>query len=293
MIATKMVSSMKRHVGFDDEVHGASSRKNRMASMLKRLVEKGSLSKAEGRDKKLSFPSIFKKNHFKRSRSERSLLDLSEPEILKVSPMSNSCEVTLVSTATEDRPYPTDHITVTTQDESCENDLSYHVVLNPRRSSHSNYFEDDLIKEEADFAFSSAGSTHALTTDFTSSAQSSSAEHQTNCEETIYFERSDEQFRRDRNDIMIRKESIFYKSLFDTFDESEEEADDQWEENSWRKHSYHKHDDIFDFDDDGLDELKKLQEGLNKTLTDHDDDDDLSLDSREDGLPIEITISFR
>ncbi len=290
---------MKRHVGFDDEVHGASARKNRMGSVFKRLVQTRSSSKAESRDKKLSLPSLFRKNHFKRSRSEQSLSDLFEPEILKVSPMTNSCEVTLLSTSDDDKPYPTDHITVTTQDETCENDLSYHVVLNPRRSSHSYTFEDDLIKEEADFAFSSAGSTHALTTDFTSSAQSSTAEHQNNCEETIYFERGEEQFRRDRNDIMIRKESIFYKSLFDTFDESEEDADDQWGENSWREDrhsSYHKNDDIFDFDENpsALEELKKLQEGLNNTTSkDNEDDDDFTLDSREDGLPIEITISFR
>lgn len=288
-MATKMASRIKRHVGFDDEA--LSSRKNRMGSMFKRFVETRLPSRAEARDKKPSLSSLWKKNHFKRNRSERSLSDLYPPEILKVSPMSNSCEVTLVSTADDERPYPTDHITVTTQEETCENDNSYHVVLNPRRSSHSKLFLDDLEKEEADFAFSSAGSTHALTTDFTSYAQSSSAEHHNSCEETIYFERGKEQFLRERNDIMIRKESIFYKSLFDTFDESEKEDDGLWE-NSWRegKPRYHKNDDIFDFDE----ELEKHQEALNAALnTDYGDDDDFTLDSRDDGLPIEITISFR
>ena len=304
---------MKGRLALDDEERQTRPDKNKMGSFIKRFMKKRAAT--SGKSSKPS-RSLWRKNYLKRDRSERPFLDMSLPEILKVSPMGNSCEVTLVSSSDEDGPGTRDQITVTTQDgTSTFDDYSYHVVLNPHRSGASRtFFEDD--EEEIVFGVSSVGSTHDLTTEFTPSAQSSSAtctdtatnnnnnnNNNSNIEETIYFDQNDEEYMREHHDIMIRKESLFYKSLFDDSDESDDEDDEFWENHeNWRNGSSPRiTDDPWYYDErvSAHEQLQKQKEVLNTSLdttlleNEYDDIfDELTLDSREEGFPIEITVQI-
>jgi len=266
-------------------------RKTRMGSMWKRIVGRKERDTNGAKTSSSSSRSmLWRKKHGKRDRNDSSNL---EPEILRVSPMSTSCEVTLLSSY-EDGPSGIHQITVT-QNGKLPVDESYHVVLNPHRK------QKRLFDDNEDDLHSSASSTHDLTTEFTPSAQSSSATcvdtNHYNGEETICFVSCDEQeqFIRDRHDIMIRKESLFYKSLFDV---SESEDDDEAEEEIqfWEHASTPR----FTADAWCNDEraqahakLLKQQEILNTTLDtalleEDEDDEELTLNSH--GFPLEIMV---
>jgi len=269
-----------------------TTRKNsRMTSMWKRIVGRKDrdTNGANTNGAKPTSRPLWRRKHLKRDRIESSHL---EPEILRVSPLGNSCEVTLLSSY-EDGPSGIHTITVT-QNGKLPVDESYHVVLNPHRQKLFFDYNDDNG--------SSAASTHGLTTEFTPSAQSSAAtcvdthHNSSSGEETIYFVNSDEQqWLQDRHDIMIRKQSLFYESLF-VASESEDGDQDEEEMQFWETGDSPRFTAEAWCDDERADahaKLLKQQQILNTTLdTALLDDEEFTVDSRDDGFPLEIMVQI-
>jgi len=295
-------------------------RKNRVGSLFKRFVahivakERGVGEPTDTRP----YPLLWKKplkqpDSSDDSEREMKLPGLAQhppPEILKVSPMCTSCEVTLISCA-EDGP-GTHQITVT-HDGKKEPDDSYHMVLNPHRTHRKDYYDDDDDDaadndDDDNHDFGEIGSsavTHDMTTDSCSSdlngnvggndrATAQSFIASVDNEEAYYSRESydgclldsDQQYISDTQNVMIKKESIFYKSLFVVSD-SEDDDDDGDDYYNFRNDNtiteevqYFVATDSEDIDHDGDDDYQKCR---NKTQTEvrcfvagnsEDDDDD-------------------
>jgi hypothetical protein len=312
MITTNKMFPMTKMKGFATVQQGQKRpRKNRVGSLLKRFVAHVTKERNDACDRKHSLQLWRHRKSFKREKidsSYHSVLSLQYqqlPEILKVSPMCTSCEVTLISSV-EDGP-GTHQITVT-HDGRPEFDNSYHMVLNPHRTSRSNYYHDDDEDHHDIGEIGSSEVTHDSTTNLSCSSGLNGKTTTTtttqsfvtggdNNEETIYFgDNSDKQCLHDRHNATISKDNIFYKSLFIASDTEDDDDDNEvvdfqfWENyQSWRDgpdtdHACYGH----------ASELQK-QELLN-TTTDTallEDEYDESLDSdRDEDLPIEITVQF-
>ena len=191
----------KRKKGLDlvQEDQPKPSRKNRVSSLLKRFVSRSGEHSHTMNHPQHHHPHQTtmarkqrKKHLLQKLRRDSSLHSLSSshhplPEILRVTPMGTSCEVTLLSSV-EDGPglY---QITVTQNDGKSVVDHSYHTILNPHRTSKRHLFDDDEDDYDDDYDYDceyevgSNESTHDVTTDASSPERSFAVD----VEESIYF----------------------------------------------------------------------------------------------------------
>ena len=305
MLMTKKIFPMKKKKtstpSRDEQTRPRKSKRN-AGSLFKRFVSHIMRDRGSGAP---LWRRLSKRN---RDNSTKSLLSQDhQPEILKVTPMRTSCEVSLISSV-EDRPRIF-QITVT-HDGKSEVDDSYHTVLNPHRIRRANHFDDD---KDYDQDVVEIGSSAVLTQDMTTTDQSCSTDGKKTTsrkgasefddEETIYFIDTNEQYMRDMYDVMTRKDTIFYKSLFDTSDTEDDDNDDDdiciqgWENNqNWRNNQHTITDDLWyntgpstPLDHTDL-EKQRLNTTLDTALLEYDDDE--SVFSRDKSLPIEITVQF-
>lgn len=319
------------------EMHRKQHRKPRVGSLLKRFVttviaKQRDIGNAADRSCAAGVP-LFKKSPNRGSSSNNShkitqnvclapvLSQQTQqqllPEILKVSPMCTSCEVTLIS-STEDRPET--HRIIVTQDGKSPTDNSYHMVLNPHRAPRTKF---DVEEEDEDVEETRSGEmTHDITTGSCRSFDLNGYDNKTtptlsfaysqedeinfvNGEETDFHKEAEiyARYLRDREDFMIQtqNDTMVYKSLFvdsDLEDECEDEndsylfvgddeaeeldADVQFVENylNWRS------------DNEASKVVQARKELLNTTIDTAllEDIEDESLSFRDDDLPIEILV---
>eukprot|EP00535_Pseudo-nitzschia_heimii_P003428 CAMPEP_0197184606 /NCGR_PEP_ID=MMETSP1423-20130617/10191_1 /TAXON_ID=476441 /ORGANISM="Pseudo-nitzschia heimii, Strain UNC1101" /LENGTH=306 /DNA_ID=CAMNT_0042635459 /DNA_START=169 /DNA_END=1089 /DNA_ORIENTATION=+ len=227
------------------------------------------------------------------------------PEILRVSPKLTSCEVTLISSADDS---PVEHPNTATQDGKAELDNSYHMVLNPHRRSRTKYYEEDDGDKQCDVA--DHGTTE-FTNDSTADLSYSldlNAQEKTAVEsffagrdyEELDFTReidddtdgvaNDHQQNRYEYDFMAQRHTMHYKSLFV---DSDSDFDDDFSEREDREfwENYERSGCDRDHGDDAP--TNEKQQALNTTIDTSPieyGDDDSSVSSRDEDLPLEITV---
>jgi hypothetical protein len=329
MITTTKIFPIGKMKGFATIQQGQKRpRNNRVGSLLKRFVAhvKKERSDACGRgdvdNRKHSLQLWMRqRKSFKRDRifdtSYHSVISLQHhqmPEILKVSPMCTSCEVTLISSVADG---PGTHQITVTHDGRPELDNSYHLVLNPHRSSRSNHYDDEIgsnaVTHDSTTDLSCSSGLNGNTTTTMATAPTTPQSYVTgrdNNEETIIFgdniddlrDNIDDLHFREMYDVTTRKETIFHKSLFVASDtENDSDGDDDndamdlefWENiQTWRNERPSVVEDVcYGY----VSELQKQKDLLNTTCDTalYEDEDDESYDSyRDEDLPIEITVQF-
>jgi len=296
-------------------------RKNRVRSLLKRFVAHVTKEKNDACDsgdvdnRKHSLQLWMRqRKSFKRDRmfdtsyhSGISLQHHQLPEILKVSPTCTSCEVTLISSVADG---PGTHQITVTHDGRPELDNSYHMVLNPHRTSRSNHYDDEIgssvVTHDSTTDLSCSSGLNGKTTTTMATTPTRTQSYVTggdNNEETIYFgDTSDDLNLFEMHDVTIRKDNLFYDSLFvasDTENDSDDDDDNEvmdlqfWKNiQTWRNE---RPDVVEDACYGYVSKLQKQKELLNTTCDTAlcEDEYDESYDyGRDKDLPIEITVQF-
>ncbi|VEU33699.1 unnamed protein product [Pseudo-nitzschia multistriata] len=213
--------------------------KSLVGGVLKRIV--GKMAKEKRSRKVIDVSNSLSTTLSKRIVDCGQDLDLTlvntEPEVLRVSPMDTSCEVTLISFS-DDEPETCYKISVNHAIDQ-KHEESYHIVVNHSRTAKN--FDDDhhSVGETNDVAQELTNK--SATQDMNEALPSSHLEHEMrknictenrdsekNCVIPECVDSSDYECRRPRQDFFVKKDSIFYESLFVA---SDSEDDDDEEEN--------------------------------------------------------------
>eukprot|EP00536_Pseudo-nitzschia_multiseries_P004117 jgi/Psemu1/284882/fgenesh1_pg.67_\ len=228
-----------------DQTQGGklNKKKSRFVSVLKRFLSRTSkdTKTTEGIDDYNSFKEVLSKQVSDSEEEQGPMISQVGPEILRVSPMHKSCEVTLISSSfdesTVDEEDSKAHYKITVNNGNEKDfDESYHVVLNPHRPSRTSYYFFDDEKHHR----SETGS-NDITRDTCDESCSSDSDHGVDKNNGMnvagsdiekYFDidgivdkRDDYKLERARQDFIFKKDSEFYESLFIASDSDEEGED--------------------------------------------------------------------
>uniref|UniRef100_A0A7S4AX70 Uncharacterized protein n=1 Tax=Pseudo-nitzschia australis TaxID=44445 RepID=A0A7S4AX70_9STRA len=256
------------------QIQGGRSKqtKNPVGALLKRFVGRISKDKKNTKAKDIDVSNVLEKvlsNRVSNYEEEvDSMLPHTVPEILRVSPMHTSCEVTLIF-STDYEPEARYKISVNDgRDE--ETDESYHTVLNPSRSTRKKFwvYDDDsydisetksndvTTQETSDYDDTRCDSDSPSSSDWDGSVYESSVrdnnamwgadsdkEKQCVVDGCITL-RKDYEYGRVGQDFFLNKDSINFESLFDASDSDEDDDGGTivfFEGDSGETSNYHHH----------------------------------------------------
>ena len=274
----------------------------KVGSLMKRLVSKVTKEKDNSTETAESRRWSRWKIPSRRQRLTDGELEHPMPEILRVSPRCTSCEVTLISSKDD-----TDakHQNAVTQEGNAEPDNCYHMVLNPHRRTRTKYFEDDDDDNQHDVAdHGKTEATNESTTDLSSSLDLNGQEKTTvetffagrDFEELHFVRDSDDEEDHDQQQIpnreyfMSQRHSIHYKSLFVVSDsECDDDFSEQEDREYWENYENWHRDRDFQIDFARNEKQQALNTTADTSLIE-DGGDESSLSSRDEDLPVEITV---
>ena len=310
MNTTKTVFSNGKKKGFTQIQEGQpQQRKKRVGRRLNRFFSR--ISKENGLNSLRKTPSK-QNSDSEELKSMSSYSSYTTTEVLRVSPMSTSCEVTLVFS--DDGFETHQESTVFRGEDEEEQCKSYHIVLNPHRTTRKSDDDDD----DDDGVHSGETGSKDVTHDMSDGSSSSDMNDNASYDKTMPLftdgsgaavdhatrENDDghitgsgnDEHDRGRHDFMVHKYSIFYESLFvasdseddDNYDGDEDDDSEFLDGNNWHIHGDEQ---LYSNIPKPHVPLVEPDEILNITLdTALDDDHEDSLSSRDAVVPIEITV---